>query len=155
MKTINEIAAIKRATSESARDMSALIRGFLDTYQGEPLATSRLYMKLGASVEEFKPLANHAYMARMTGSLDGYYTQAEPRGKSNFGHGLITWHARKVEAITGDAMRDKMLAALDPDARPAMLEYFAQQDAAMLDVAQAQQLKQNAPDQDEEWLKGD
>lgn len=89
MKTILELGKIKWVTEETAKDFAALARTYLDKYEGEPMTTTAFYFALGASLSDFRALGNHAWSARQSGALNGYYSRDN---KKSFGHHNIKWH---------------------------------------------------------------
>lgn len=127
--------------AEAAPAFARLIRTYLDSHIGAPISSSALFRALGAEFGDYKTLTSHSWAARDAGLLDGYFDKG---GKGAFGKPRITWHSKAILAITGNTYRDKILAALDEDARPGMLAYWAEQDA----VASKPQSNEN----EEDWL---
>lgn len=90
---LDEIAKAHWSQAKATKAIASLAQEFLDT-QGDDatLSTSALLRGLGATIDQFKPIASHLTNARSTGLMERYFDRGT---KGTFGHARVIWHARK------------------------------------------------------------
>lgn len=158
--TLEQIAKAHWTNKNAIMAFAEIVRRFLDGTDGAPLGTGAMLKGIGAPYELIHPLALKAGTARDAGLLDGYFDRG---GKGAFGKPKVTWHRNTImQAIEAPAapvqtleqFRNSVRARMahDPRGMAEQEQLWADQDARALDVAEAQQLKQNAPSDDEKWL---